>query len=632
MKILYSQLLDFLDIKPDKDTISKKLFQLGHEHEIDGNIFDMELTPNRGDCLSLLGLSRDLNVFFGNSNSLGYYNEKIKDLNLNFKNNSLKDCPRASFLEIEVKNINIKYRSYLENYFKEFNLNKTNFFTDISNYLLYECGQPTHCYDSEKIGNDLTFAIKDCSEKFETLHGNIINLKGNNCVFISNNKIVSLAGVMGGKSTSCSKNTTKALVECAFFNPESIIGKSIKYNLNSEAAYRFERGVDPNCHEKILRRFIKIVSENAEIVNLSMSIDNAYEFNPVKLNLDESNINRILGTNINKDKYIHLLKKLGFTLDNKIIVPSYRHDINSKNDLSEEIARVVGYDNISRKPIKLSKNATSADDSRISKIQSFLTDNCFNEVINFPFTSDNSDGAIKVDNPLDSNRPYLRTSLKNHLVENLLYNERRQQDSIKLFEISDIYTEDSEHGSQKKLGIIMSGRRGHNYKDFSKKIDKEFIKNIFKDSINIDELFEEIPRSELDTKIKDKIFYCETDLSEIPQKFLREYEIEKKPINFNSYKPISSMPSSTRDISFAVKDSKALELLMKEVDAFKSDFLKKSFIFDYFINNKQNEIKIGYRFVFQSKDRSLNIEDIEREIFPLIENTTNISGVSIPGL
>jgi len=251
MKINYQDLTNFLSEKPSKEELSQKLFQLGHEHEIHGDIFDMELTPNRGDCLSLIGLARDLAVFFGKSNSIELFNDDIEPLEINFENLSPKDCPKISFLEIEIEDSKVEYKPYLENYFNTIGGNKANLFTDISNYISYELGQPTHCFDREAIKNKLIFENKKCNAIFKTLLGSEVSLKDRNCVFSSNSEIISLAGVMGGASTACSFNTKKVLVECAYFNPESIIGKSIKYNLVSDAAHKFERGVDIASQEMV---------------------------------------------------------------------------------------------------------------------------------------------------------------------------------------------------------------------------------------------------------------------------------------------------------------------------------------------------------------------------------------------
>ena len=153
MKFIYQDLLNFLEEQPSKVDLSKKLFQLGHEHEIDGDIFDMEITPNRGDCLSLIGLSRDLNNFYLNKEPYQIYDKDIKTLDLNFTNLSTKSCPKISFLEIEIEEKVLPYKPYLENYFLKLGNNKTNFFTDISNYVSYERGLPTHCFDKKFITN-----------------------------------------------------------------------------------------------------------------------------------------------------------------------------------------------------------------------------------------------------------------------------------------------------------------------------------------------------------------------------------------------------------------------------------------------------------------------------------------------
>ena len=163
--------------------------------------------------------------------------------------------------------------------------------------------------------------------------------------------------------------------------------------------------------------------------------------------------------------------KLGFEINKQIVVPPYRHDISSQNDLSEEIARIIGYDSIESIPLKLSSRNKS-DQNKISKMEDFFAKNGFSEVINFPFTANKDKKSILIDNSLDSNRKNLRTSLKDSLIENLLFNERRQKDSIKLFEISDVYLKAKDIHYQKRLGIIISGRRGHNHRDFSKKLDR----------------------------------------------------------------------------------------------------------------------------------------------------------------
>ncbi|MDA9143773.1 phenylalanine--tRNA ligase beta subunit-related protein, partial [Gammaproteobacteria bacterium] len=430
MKINYLDLTNFLSEKPSKEELSQKLFQLGHEHEIHGDIFDMELTPNRGDCLSLIGLARDLAVFFGKSNSIELFNDDIEPLEINFENLSPKDCPKISFLEIEIEDSKVEYKSYLENFFNTIGGNKANLFTDISNYLSYELGQPTHCFDRESIKSKLIFEHRECNSTFKTLVNSEVALLGSNCVFSIDDEIISLAGVMGGASTACSLNTKRVLIECAYFNPESIIGKSIKYNLVSDAAHKFERGVDIASQEIVLRRFTKIVQDHAKIKSIRFKSFGEADNEDLNIPIDVNKINKILGTSLNKDEYLKHLKGLGFDILDEIKVPSYRHDIETNNDLAEEIARVIGYNNIKSTPINLQKIADNCD-GKVAKLESFLVKNGFSEVINFPFTPNKEKESINIDNPLDSNRNNFRISLKDSLTENLLYNERRQKDSIK---------------------------------------------------------------------------------------------------------------------------------------------------------------------------------------------------------
>ena len=632
MKFIYKDLLNFLSEKPSKKVLSERLFQLGHEHEIIGEIFDMEFTPNRGDCLSLKGLSRDLNIFFGNAQPYKSFQEDIEELNLNFKNLSPEVCPKISFLEIEVKGNLSEYKPYLENYFSILGNKKVNFFTDISNYVSYELGQPTHCFDLSTINNQLIFENRICEESFQTLLESDINLTGKNCIFSVNNEIVSLAGVMGGMSTACSAGTKKALIECAFFIPEAIIGRSVKYNLTSDAAHKFERGVDIQSQEEVLRRFIEISRDHVSIKNIKIQTFDEDQAQKANIAIDIKRINKILGIDLEEEKYLTYLSKLGFGIENEIVIPTYRHDIASQNDLAEEIARVIGYNNIESKPLEITKKLDKSVDD-VNRLKNYLIYNGFSEVINFPFITNQEEKSISIDNPLDSNRSNLRTSLKNSLLDNLLYNERRQKDSIKLFEISDLYTKSDQINQEKKLGIIISGRQGHNYLDFSKKLDHAYLSNLFnQDSDNSFFTIEEISRTELKTKKKDKIFYTEISIDKLPKHIFEDSESSLDHINFIKYQSVSEFPSSTRDFSFSITDIKKYDDVINHLSDLNDKNLKDAFIFDFYENKKLNEIKVGIRLIFQSNFNTLSEEEIQQSVNKLLKPIVDLEGVSIPGL
>ena len=636
MKIAYQHLLRFLKEKPSIENLSDKLFQLGHEHEIENFIFDMEFTPNRGDCLSLLGLARDLNVFYDTDLDLTQYKEEIPLLDLSFINQESSKCPEISFLNIEINGKISNYKDYLNDYFIDLKLNKNNFFTDVSNYVAYEMGQPTHSYDFSLINGDIVLKKNINHSKFKTLLGENIDLNDSDLVFTSNGEIINLAGIVGGESSACSKNTTNALVECAYFKPESIIGKAIKYDLHSDASHKFERGVDPICHKAVLRRFIQIVSEHVEIIKLELYESSSEKFKDICLALDINRVNKILGTKISLQEYTHNLTKLGFKIDEaEIKVPSFRSDITHQNDLAEEIARVIGYNNIQPKKISLPQLQNNDKLPCEDKIKFYLINNGFFEVINSTFSGSNNSNSIEVDNPLDTNRQYVRTGLTESLIDNLTYNERRQRDSIRVFEISDIYTLDSNNSlkKEKKIALIVPGRKGHNFKDFSSKLDQKYLITLFKNiNINIEKSIVPINRDKLHSKIKTPIFSIEVPLDEISKNLDFNNYSSLITTDFVQYESISEYPSSYRDFSFSIKDPLMIKNVITILEKYNDEHLKDSFLFDFYENKKSNETKIGYRFIFQSHVKTLTDKEIDKSANKIIQSVLSIKSVSIPGM
>ena len=641
MKIAYEHLIKFIPSRPSIENISEKFFQLGHEHEIENNIFDMELTPNRGDCLSINGLLRDLSVFYEVTPNNDIYTDDIKSLDINFVNNSQEACPSISFLKIKIQGEVSAYKGIFQDYFDDLDVNKNNFFTDISNYISYETGQPTHCYDAKKVTSLISLETSAEEYEFKTLLDKTIKLEDENLVFVQNDEVINLAGVMGGSGTACSKDTKSVIVECAYFNPENVIGQSIKYDIKSDAAHKFERGVDPLCHEKVLRRFLKIVDEHATIKNVEIFRRDYISHNSTEIPFNIERINNILGLSCNSEALQDYLTKLGFNMDkNKIIAPSYRSDIKTENDIAEEVARVIGYNNIPTQPIKIPKlSNTSAKNLELleNNIKTLLISEGFFEVINDPFVNHETNNSIKLDNPLDSGRKNLRINLEKSLIDNLLYNERRQQDSIKLFEITDVYyIEKKELKSKRKLGIICSGRVGKNYLDFSRKIDNKYLTNILE---KLDKKISFNPhlinRDELETKLNDKIIYLEIDLNELENYDFDILDKEKFILNKNNFKkyiPISSFPSSVRDLSFAVADKEKYHDLQNLLLDYKDILIKEIFVFDFYHNENKDEIKIGFRFVFQSNSSTITEGEVNNIMNEIIEKALSIPSVEIPGL
>ena len=634
MKVAYRNLISRIKSDPAIEEISEKLFQLGHEHEIDNEIFDIEITPNRGDCLSVNGILRDLSVFYNIEDKPNEYQGDIPDLDFKFSNHARKACSRISFLKIEIDNAVTDYSELIENYFNDFDLNKNNFFTDISNYISYETGQPTHCYDLSKLKGGISLKKLEYQDEFNTLFNKKIKLNENDLVFVdANNNVINLAGIIGGLDTSCDKNTTTVLIECASFNPEFILGKSIKYDIQSEAAYKFERGVDSMSQINTLRRFIEIVRLHTKIKKIELYSEEFIEHEPVKLKYDNEFINRILGTDVSDEFAFNTLANLGIHIRNGVIsVPSHRNDLSTMNDIAEEIARVIGYDNITQTEFKITDKKINKYEHIEDLLRKHLVNNGFYEVINFPFTSSQDYSSIKIDNPLDKNKSFIRTTLKQSLIENYLYNHRRQKDSIKLFEISDIYSIDNGINKKSSIGLIASGRVGKNYRDFSKKISKKNINNILEEILeNKCFQIEEIDNKAIGAKTKDTIVFVQIDIENITIK--KDLSLPSNlPADFKKYIPISEFPSSIRDISFSLKDFTKINDLDNLIMNYESPLIKERFIFDFYNNIKTGETKIGFRFTFQSSKKTVTDKDVDKVMNEIINKSLNISSVSIPGL
>tara|TARA_B100000575_G_C23142256_1_gene665149 strand:- start:4960 stop:6891 length:1932 start_codon:yes stop_codon:yes gene_type:complete len=635
MKISLNHLQELFFEKLHIDEVSKKLYRLGHENEVEGNILDLEITPNRGDCLSLYGISRDLGVFFKRKKNIDIYDSKLDHLEFDFLNNAKDDCPSIAFLQIEIDKIPSVYKPYLENYFLELEVNKNNFFTDVSNYLSYELGQPSHAYDSSEIGRKLELTKVSEKVEFETLIGKKVVLNKSDLVFKKNKEIINLAGVMGGISSACNKKTKSVIVEFANFIPESIIGRSTSYDLNSEAAYKFERGVDPQLIEIAMRRFLKIVKDHANIVGVSYFHQNQNEFEKKSFEHNFNKIKEILGINLTEKDFKSYLKGLNFNFSDKTIeIPSYRNDIENDNDIAEELARVIGYDNILSKEFSIPKKL-SPKSKLENKIKSYLIEKGFYEVVNYPFNELGDSSSISIDNPLDSNKSFLRKSIKSSLIDNLLFNERRQKDLIKFFEISDVYEIDKDNDEikqMKKLALIVSGRKGKNYRDFNHYLNEEFLKNVFND---IDDTFfievQNIPRNALETKIKHPIYYAEMDIS-----FVKTLFKEYKPNNLPNFKKInyikpSEYPSISRDLSFQITEESNIKKLVDLILKFDDEILKESFIFDWYHDKKNHQIKLGFRFIFQSHNKTLTDQEVDKVINDIVESTLTLDDIKIPG-
>ena len=450
---------------------------------------------------------------------------------------------------------------------------------------------------------------------------------------------------MGDESTSCSEDTTKVLVECAYFKPEEILGKARQYNLNSEASYKFERGVDFLAQEQVLRRFIAVVADHAKIKSLALKTEQR-KVDRTEVEFDSERLNKIIGTELTEKEQKNYLNSLYFMTDDKVEVPSHRSDVDQLNDLAEEITRMIGYDNIAPKALALPVKAKKIEANFEELCRDYLVNNGFFEVVNFPFNDNQDDSAISVDNPLDKQRSKMRVCITKSIKENVVFNQNRQKDSIKLFEFSDIYTKD---GNENKLAVIVSGKTNKNFKEFNAQLDYSYLKGLIKT------IFSEILGKELNFELDqsqnydlyEKV-YCDEEhigrIGKLSKEFVGSktktpvfsFEIATNNLKLPSKKQnrISDFPASYRDLSFSLDSHENLGELATLIKKYKesSELMVDCFVFDLFENKKQNILKVGYRFKFQAIENNITDEETEAVMNPLIKESLQIDGVNIEGL
>ena len=455
-------------------------------------IFELEITPNLSYCLSHYALARELSIFYG------YKLNKIEVSNPILKNISdfpvkieTENCFR--YIGVIVKGVkNFKTPSFIYERLKKVGLNpKDNILIDVSNYVMFEIGQPTHCFDLKNLSGEVRIRMAFDKELIKALDGNDYKLSKDVMVISDKEKPVAIAGVIGGWWSSVNPNTTDIFIEVANFKPE-IVRKASKYlNIRTDSSYRFERGVDIEICDFAAKRMIDLIKINNPDIEVSMFKD-LWNFDNSKktVKVDYKKINLILGTSISKDKIDEVLKRIDTSYDEKIFtVPSYRKDIENIWDLSEEVARYLGYDVIESKPIE--KITSSNKDSYILlKDRIILNSKVFgvNEVINYDLVSEKDissigldpKNCIKLDNPLSKEFEYLRPDIIISLLKNARHNLNRGVKSIKIFEFGTEFSKDRARPVEKrKLSGIMCGLKEEilNWNTKEEKIDFFYIKS-----------------------------------------------------------------------------------------------------------------------------------------------------------
>ena len=611
-------------------------------------VIDFELTSNRGDLLSILGMAYELGAI---------YKKSVKDIDLDFseidrsidKEFSISiDTSKCNlFLAKKVIDVEIKESpDFIKERLIASGIRPINNVVDISNYVMLETGQPLHFYDANNLGDTLIVRDAKEHEKLTTLDGIDRILTSDDIVIANKSFAVGLAGVMGGLSTEVLDNTKEIIIEAAIFDSTSI-RKTSKKILRSEASNRFEKGLDPNRTYMAIKRCCNLLERFASAKILSGMIE--YNENNTKekiINLHFEKINKVLGIEINKSEVVSILKSLGFLVkENKdyleVEVPSRRLDISIEEDLIEEVGRLYGMDKIESHFPKLDVVVGSYDKTK-REIKHKLKDLGLNETVSYTLISDcevhkytnDSFTPIKLNDPMSEERNTLRYSLLPSLVNIFKYNKSYNQENISIFEMGKgFFKENDEYKEELKLAILISGEY---YLDIpSKKADFYTLKGIieelldylgygnrysFKVSDNIPSEFHPKQSCEIILQGSSIGIMGKIHPSEMKEDvYLLEINLDKLLKNSPSrmtYKDISKYPSICKDVAFVVKKEISSEGIINVIKKAGGKLLNKISIFDIYVGNKiaSDQKSIAFNLEFRDQSKTLTEEEV-MEVF-----------------
>ena len=422
---------------------------------------DIAITPNRGDCLSIRGIARDLAAIYATKLSpptLKKIPAQHQD-ELPIELEAPEHCPR--YFGRIIKGIDLSKPSpdWMQKRLRDSGLNPINIAVDVTNYVMQELGQPLHAFDLRRLEGGIKVRLATKGEELILLDESVMKLDEEVLLIADHKKPLALGGIMGGKDSGIADDTTEVFLEAAVFSPQKVFSTRQKYNLSTEAAYRFERFVDPTLPELAIERATELLIATAGgapgPISTNTNINDSEKHLPVQstLQLEHEFVSKFLGFSLSAKQIEKILGDLGFTLDaNKggwqVTIPIYRPDIDCPASLCEELARVYGYDKIeqtlprgSLKPQHF-QSPTSTDD----EIRAFLTARGFSEVINYSFISKEESTTfypnlqpLELANPISSDMSVMRPSIIPGLLKILARNQRRQVDSCNLFEMGQCF-------------------------------------------------------------------------------------------------------------------------------------------------------------------------------------------------
>ncbi len=643
------------------------------------NFIDLSITPNRPDCLGVRGIARDLAASgFGKLKNLNTKKIKSKKKQtLNVKISKEKDQGCRAFGSCLITNVkNIESPQWLKNKLISVGQKPISAIVDITNYVMLDMNRPLHAYDADKIEKGIVVRNSKSGEQFTALDNRNYKLESGMCVISDQKGILGLGGIIGGIRSGTELNTKNILLESAYFEPKSIRKTAKKLNLDTDAKFRFERGVDPLSIEDGLNKAALLIKEicGGEISKIDVQKIEKYKIKTIKFNLNL--FEKVSGFKISDKEMYKILKDLGFKFkkekkDLKLIVPSWRPDISQSIDLIEELARIIGYDRI--KIIEPRKERYKPTLNKLQKLFHYLQRSVaskgYFETITWSFTDPKYNNLfierkkeIKIVNPLSSEISVLRNSIFSNLIFYMHKNLNRDIKDLSLFEIGPIFNGSNPGEQETVIGGLRSGKisrlswieddRNVDIFDVKKDIIQTLVEAGYnKSKIYIDDITPNYYHPGKSGRIflnkeKDKVagYFGEIHPNIIKKTdikteslvgfeiFINNLKIPKKLLKDqkNAYQ-VSDFQKSERDFAFIIDKSFKSQELIKIISNVNLNLIRNVDIFDVYegenIPNDKKSIAISVG--IQSIDKPLTDEDLERVNKLIIDTVEKETGAKI---
>ena len=662
---------DGIIILPEDAPIGKEYREYLNLNDV---IFELEITPNRPDCLSHIGIAREIAAYY--DRKVKYpsieINETIESINTLIKVNIDDEERCKRYVGKIVKNVKVQESpEWLKRRIQAMGLNPINNIVDITNFVMFEYNQPMHAFDFDKLKGNINVRAAKENEEITTLDGVDRVLKNNELVIADEERAIAIAGIIGGDATKIDNETKNIFVEVAYFTPDNIRRTSRELGIFTDSSYRNERGMDIQNLETVVERAVSLIAEVAGGEILSDTIDRYLE-KPEKyeISLNLEKLNKFIGKNLSSDEVAKILTNLNIEIktigEDKMLLtpPTYRGDLIRPADIYEEVIRMYGFDNIeARMPVMSIESGEENTNFKVSRIiREILREQGLNEVINYSFIPKSAkelfsfeDGIIEIKNPLSEDMAIMRPSLVYSLVNNIKENLNRNQTDLKIFEVSKTFknlgsAKDGLATEELKVAIALSGREDKNLwnqtkTDYDFYDLKGYIEYLF-ERLNINKFNLERakdvnfhPGVSAEIKIgedvigifgelhptlinnvgikREKVFFAEINLTKL-MKYM------KIKVNYES---ISKYPEVLRDLAITLDKDILVGNMTKDIKK-KVNLVEKIDIFDVYSGDKVEEGKksVAMSIVLRDKTRTLTDQDIDtamKNILSLIKDKYN---------